>query len=136
MAAGNHERAAKFWEGQGDSERAALQREMAEHERRGAELERRWADLSGSDTARGKVRAAEDVVAQTQQSGKTASSILVQLANTLERAAVLAEEHAQRHERAGRLDDASTERQTAQNAREAAQRARSQAEQWLAHAGG
>lgn len=40
-----HERAAHFWDDQGDAERAALQREMAEYERTGARLERRWAEL-------------------------------------------------------------------------------------------
>jgi hypothetical protein len=44
QAAENHVRAARFWDGH-DAERAALQRELAEHERRGAELERRWAEL-------------------------------------------------------------------------------------------
>jgi hypothetical protein len=51
-AAENHERAARYWDDQHDPDRAALQREMAEYERRGAELERRWADLIDPSGAR------------------------------------------------------------------------------------
>jgi hypothetical protein len=41
----SHERSADFWAARGDDERAALQRELAEHDRRGAQLVRRWAAL-------------------------------------------------------------------------------------------
>lgn len=50
-AAGTHERSAKFWDEQGDAKRAALQRELADHERHGAELEGRWAALIERETA-------------------------------------------------------------------------------------
>ena len=90
-AADNHERAAKFWEGKGDSERACLQYEMAKYERRGAELERRWAELTDSPAEHGGADAAEHVKAHTRQGAETASSILMQLADTLERTAALAE---------------------------------------------
>jgi hypothetical protein len=56
----------------------------------------------------------------------------MQLANTLERTAVLADEHARRHERMGRTDHASKERHAARQARERAEHARSEAEHWLA----
>lgn len=130
-AADTHERAAGFWEGQGDSERANLHREMAEYERRGADLERRWARTVDPDSAEGEVRAPEHTMADTRQGAETAPRILMQLAKELERTADLAEQHAQRREQAGKADDASRERRTAQDAREAAQRARSQAEAWL-----
>jgi hypothetical protein len=48
-AAREHERSAAFWEAQGDPERAALQRDLADHERQGAALERRWAALIERD---------------------------------------------------------------------------------------
>ena len=48
-AAVTHERSAKFWDEQGDAERAALQRELADYARRGAALERRWAALIEGD---------------------------------------------------------------------------------------
>ena len=48
-AAATHERSAIFWDQQGDVDRAALQRELAQHERHGAELERRWAALVERD---------------------------------------------------------------------------------------
>ena len=49
-AAESHDRAAGFWEEHGDHDRLALQRDLAEHERRGAELERRWAALIERDS--------------------------------------------------------------------------------------
>lgn len=49
-AAENHDRAAAFWRGRGDRDRATLQHEMAEYERHGAELERRWAALVERDS--------------------------------------------------------------------------------------
>jgi hypothetical protein len=45
QAARSHERIATYWTENGDDERAALQRELADYERVGAELERRWAAL-------------------------------------------------------------------------------------------
>jgi hypothetical protein len=50
-AARLHERTAAFWAQSGDDERAALQRELAEHECRGAELEGRRAALVESRSA-------------------------------------------------------------------------------------
>jgi len=132
VAAQNHERAARFWDEQRDPERAELQREMAEYERHGAELERRWAELiDDPDGARTDTSAGELVRRHTRQAAKHGSWILMQLANTLERSAGLAEKHAQRREQAGRADDAAAERHAAKRAHEAAQRARSQAEEWL-----
>ena len=132
VASQNHERAARFWDEQRDPERAELQREMAEYERHGAELERRWAELiDDPDVARTDASAAELVRRHTRQAAKHGSWILMQLANTLERSAGLAEKHAQRREQAGRADDAAAERRAAKRAHEAAQRARSQAEEWL-----
>ena len=104
---------------------------MAAYERRGAELERRWAELTDSPAEHGGADAAEHVKAHTRQGAETVSSILMQLADALERTAALAEEHAQRHERLGRTDHALKERQAARQAREKAQRARSEAQQWL-----
>jgi hypothetical protein len=59
------------------------------------------------------------------------SSTLMRTAEVLDSSAGLAEAHAERHEQAGRSDDAAEERRAAARAREAAQRARSQAEHWL-----
>ena len=105
---------------------------MAEYERHGAELERRWAELIGDpDVAHTETGASELAMRHTRQAAKHGSWILMQLANTLERSAALAEKHAQRREQAGRADDAAAERRAAKRAHEAAQRARSQAEEWL-----
>jgi hypothetical protein len=130
VAAEQHERAARFWDEQRDRERAGLRRVMAAYERLGAELEHRWAELVDPDAADSEARAAELVIRPTRQGAKQASAILMQLANTLERSAALAEEHAQRRERAGRTEDVAAEREAAQRARAAAQRARSQADEW------
>jgi hypothetical protein len=131
MAADNHDRAARYWEGQQDSERAELQREMAKYERHGAELERRWADLVDPDPAHRETRAAEQVMRHTREGATHASTILTRLAKTLDKSARMAELHAARREHAGHSDDAATELQSAKRARTAARRARSQAEQWL-----
>jgi hypothetical protein len=131
MAADNHDRAARYWEGRQDQQRAELQREMAKYERQGAELERRWADLVDPDPARRETRAAEQVMRDTRQGAKHASTILTRLATTLDTSASIAEHHAVRREQAGRSEDAAQERQSAKRARTAARRARSQAEQWL-----
>ena len=50
-AAENHEHTAKFWDDNGDRERAELHRALAEYERRGAELERGWAELAARGPA-------------------------------------------------------------------------------------
>lgn len=131
MAAENHERAARYWEGRHDTARAELQREMAKYERQGAELELRWADLVDPDPDRRERHAAELALKDTRQGAKHASSILARLAITLDRSARIADSHAISRDQAGRSHDAEQERQSAQRARTAAQRARSQAEQWL-----
>ena len=131
VAAQDHEPAAGFWDAQQDPERAELQREMAEYELHGAELERRWAELIDDPDVAHTETSAELVKRHTRQAAKHGSWILMQLANTLERSAGLAEKHAQRREQAGRADDAAAERRAAKRAHEAAQRARSQAEEWL-----
>jgi hypothetical protein len=94
-------------------------------------LERRWADLADPHEVHSEARTAELVMRHTRQGAKQASGILTQLAKTLDKSAGLADEHAQRREKAGRTDDAADERQAAERAREAAQRARRQAEEWL-----
>ena len=114
---------------------------MAEYERLGAELESRWAELTDPDPAdpdpadpdpaHSGMPAAQLVDRQTQQGAKQLSRIMMQLATTLERSSVLAEEHARRNEQAGRSDEAAKERHAAKRAGEAAQHARSQAERWL-----
>ena len=116
---------------------------MAEYERHGAELELRWAELiENPDVGDTQTSAAELVMRHTRQSAKGGARILMQLANTLERSAGLAEKDAQRREQAGQADDAAAVHHAAERAREVAQRARSQAEEWLdvmeggEHAGG
>jgi hypothetical protein len=104
---------------------------MAEYERRGAELERRWAHLIDPDTGHSEIRTADLIMRHTRQGAKTASSILTQLADTLESSADLAEEHGKTREQAGRTDDAAKEHEAARHARDTAQRARSQAERWF-----
>lgn len=136
LAAENHDRVASFWDGQGDPERAEVQREMAKYERLGAELESRRAepidpDPADPDPPHSGMSAAQLVESQTRQGAKQLSRILMQLATTLERSADLAEDHARRAEKAGRSDEAAEERRAAKRAREAAQHARSQAEPWL-----
>jgi len=58
------------------------------------------------------------------------SSIMRETAETLEKSATLADEHALRHERAGDRQAAAEERRVATRAREAAHRARGYANQW------
>lgn len=107
---------------------------MAEYERGGAELERRWAELVEHDPARGTTSAprdAERVTRRTRLSADRLSGVLTHIADALERTACLADEHAERCERAKKSRAAADEREAARRAREAAQRARSQAEEWL-----
>lgn len=130
MASASHARASKFWEGQGDGERAELQREMADYEQLGAQLELRWAELTDPSAVRGDSSGSEQVRRDTQHGAKTASWILSELAMTLDRSAALADEHAERRQAAGFYDAAADERRVAKRAREAAERARSQADQW------
>ena len=130
MAAENHDRTAAFWEKQGDQERSALQREMAEFERHGAELECRWADIVDPKAGAGTTRSAEVVFGHTRQGARHLAVTLQRTARELERSARLAEEHASRREQAGRLEDAAAERRAAERAREAARRAGLQAEEW------
>lgn len=131
MAAANHERAARFWDGRGDRERAALQREMADFERKGAELERRWArivDPEGPLTTR---RTSQLMVGRTREGARALSEQLAVAANALETSADLADEHAKQRQASGQEDGAAEELQTAERTREAARRARSEAEKWL-----
>lgn len=130
MAAKNHERAARFWAGKGDAERAGLQREMAEYERRGATLERRWAELVEWEVVYGQTRAAERVTSHTRRGARQLTTLLTRMADALDKSARLADEHATKRERAGRSDDAELERQAAQRARDSAEQARSHAAQW------
>lgn len=127
LVAENHDRAASFWDGQGDLGRAELQREMAAYERLGAELESRWAELVDPGPTDSGTRAAQLVVRQTRQGVKQLCGILTQLAITLERSAELAEAHGRRRAQAGRGNDAAAERRAAKLALETAQWARPQA---------
>lgn len=131
MAAENHDRAARFWDGRGDRERAALQREMAEFERQGAELERRWArivDPEGPLTTR---RTSGTVLGRTREGARALSRQLALAADALETSADLADEHAKRRQASGQTDGAAEELRAAERTREAARRARAEAEKWL-----
>jgi hypothetical protein len=75
--------------------------------------------------------AVEGAVERSWASAERLSSVLSRTADALEESATLAEVHAERHEQAGRSDDAAEERRVAGRAREGARRARSQAEEWL-----
>ena len=103
---------------------------MAEYERHGARLERRWGDLVERNGADRAVHEARDTIALIHEGAQRLSSRLSETATALEMSAVLAGEHAQRREEAGRSDDAAEERHAADRARAAARRARSQAEEW------
>lgn len=134
-AAASHDRAAAFWDEQRDQGRAELQRGLAQHERHGAEVERSWASLIDAGVPTKTMGAAELVLRYTRHGAREAARALGQLALTLERAAELAEGHADRYERAGRSDDATKERAAAARAHSAANDARAQADQWLELAG-
>jgi hypothetical protein len=129
-AANNHDRAAQYWHDQTDPKRAELQHEMAEFERRGAELERRWAKLVDDDPRNSTAGAGDAVRDHTRQGAQHLSGILGRIADTLERSAHLAEEHAQRREDSGATAGAEEERAAAKQAHDAADRARTQAEDW------
>jgi hypothetical protein len=129
-AAQSHDRASRFWNDREDQARADLQRELAEHERRGAELELRWAELVDPETAEKARTSARVLRRRTREDAERLVGRLTRMADSLDQAAGIVEEHAERHARAGRHDDAATEREAVKRARGAAQRARSQAEQW------
>ena len=57
--------------------------------------------------------------------------MLARTAKVLEQSAALAEQHAERRERAGRIESAAEKRRVAWRAHEAAARARAKAEEWL-----
>jgi hypothetical protein len=75
------------------------------------------------------------VVGQTRVRGAQLASVLSRKADTFEESAALADARVARYELAGR-DDAVKERRVAGRAGEAARRACSDAEEWLALAGG
>jgi len=79
-------------------------------------------------------RIAADAARQTRRTAVDLSMTLGRVAESLDISAVLAEEHAQRQERAGHPDVAAEERRVADGAREAARRARERADVWLAPA--
>lgn len=141
LAAENHERAARFWDDRGDQVRAKLQRDLAEHERHGGQLERQWAELMDAEAhdvpepSSGSAGRAEIAVSQLREGAKRLSSILIQTANTLERSAALAEEHARRRQEAGEPADAEKERRAAEHMRAFAERVRSQSQEWLKTSG-
>src|SRR5438105_965473 len=94
------------------------------------------ADAMDAEAVEPPGSAAERVVGRTRVSAARLSSVLSRTADALEVSAALADAHAERHQRAGRSDDATEERRTAGRAREAARRARSHAEEWLELAAG
>ena len=67
MAAENHDRPARSWDGRGDHERAALQREMADFERKGADLERWWARIVDPEDPSSTRRASELMLGRTER---------------------------------------------------------------------
>ena len=75
--------------------------------------------------------AAETAASRTRVTARDVASLLARTAEVLEHSAALAEEHAERRERAGRIDSAAEERRVAWRAHEAAARARAKAEEWL-----
>ncbi len=100
---------------------------MAEYERHGGELERSWARLTDPDSPQTEIQTADAVRRHTRKGAEQAVENLMQLAETLERSAGLAEEHARRREREGRNDQAGEERAAGEFAHDAARRARAQA---------
>ena len=75
--------------------------------------------------------AADTAASQARVTARDAASLLARTAEVLERSAALAQEHAERRERAGRPESAAEERRVAKRAYAAAARARARAEQWL-----
>jgi len=71
----------------------------------------------------------------TREDVEHLSLTMERTAEVLEASAALADEHAERLERAGRSDDAAKELRSAARAREGAERARSLAKEWLRSAG-
>jgi len=69
-------------------------------------------------------------VSQTRTSATDVAAMLGRTAEALEQSAILAEQHAQRREAAGRKEAAAEERRAAEWAHEAAARARARAEEW------
>jgi hypothetical protein len=55
-AAESHERLARLWHERGNSERASLERALADYERAGAKLERRWAELIAEENGGARER--------------------------------------------------------------------------------
>jgi len=104
---------------------------MAAYERQGAELERRWAGLVEPAAVHRAGRAGQATMGRTWASAKQLGEVMSRTADALERSAELAEDHALRRERAGRMEDAAVERRAAERTREAAARARSEAKEWL-----
>jgi hypothetical protein len=75
--------------------------------------------------------AAEEAVTQTRLTARDLARLLGRTAEALERSAMLAEDHAERRERADPMMAAAEERRAAVRAREAAERARARAGEWL-----
>jgi hypothetical protein len=83
------------------------------------------------EAARQASAIAETAASQTRMTARDPASVLGRTAKALEQSAILAEQHAQRRERAGRMEAAADERRAAGRAHEAAARARARAEEWL-----
>src|SRR5437764_15035641 len=86
LAAQTYDRAARFWDDQGERDRADLQREMAAYEQHGAQLEHRWADLVDEDAAQQANRAAQLALRQARERAMHLSSVLSRTAVALDRA--------------------------------------------------
>jgi hypothetical protein len=77
-----------------------------------------------------------DAFSQVRENARNAARVFDRTADALERSASLAAVHAERHQRAGRMDVASDERRAAVRAGEAANRARLRAAEFGAIAAG
>jgi hypothetical protein len=69
-------------------------------------------------------------VSQMRTTARDLAAVLGRTAEALEQSAILAEQHAQRREQAGRPEAAAEERRAAERAHEAAARARARVEEW------
>jgi hypothetical protein len=78
------------------------------------------------------VAAAHSAVSSMRDRARRLASVLSRGAEALDDTARLADAHAERRERMGRIEEAAAERLVAAQAREAAERARAQAADWLA----
>ena len=88
-----------------------------------------------ADAAEGSENVAQHAAGTAREHAERLSSVLIRTAEVMEQSAALADQHADRRERAGRTDDAALEHEIADRAREAAGRARANANEYLRLAG-